>query len=123
MLSSSLLEVSFRDYSIHDGSPIEPKNLYVKVDSETLTMSNIIRTDYDIGLGYISEMSNKLYTESDYNELLELRRILEKGEVRIRISGSGGNVDFTFPKKNGQLLIDSIDLFDDFTAETLKIST
>lgn len=97
-------------YIIPNGSPIDPKDLYVKINTESLTMSNFTRTDYDIGLGYISEMSIKLFTEADYNELLELKKVLEKGEVRMRISGSG-NVDFTFPKKNGQLLIDSIDLF------------
>jgi hypothetical protein len=96
--------------SIHTQKAIRPNSIIVIIDDEVTSFKSIMADSHYTSLGRnICELTTFAFLD---NSLVRLIASHPQKEMRIRLSGSTGNVDFTLPKKYHQSICDTVELFD-----------
>lgn len=103
-------------FYMSENTIVYPEKLYIKTSSNSLVISNLEETSYDVSNAYVSQT---YFCNFSFDEFLELENMLRSGEeIRMRISGDS-TIDFTLDKINKDFILDSVDLCKEFI-ETIE---
>lgn len=98
-----------------ENTVVYPEKLYIKTSSNSLVISDLEETSYDVSNAYASQT---YFCKFSFDEFLELENMLRSGEeIRMRISGDS-TIDFTLDKINKDFILDSVDLYKEFIKTT-----
>lgn len=99
-------------FYMSENTVVYPEKLYIKTSSNSLIISDLEETSYDVSDAYVSQT---YFCNFSFDDILELESMLMSGEeIRMRLSGDS-TIDFTLDEVNKKFMLDSVDLFKEYT--------